>query len=120
MERRGVEIAVLGFDGIYRQGVYFLILRAHSNHEDALLKYRTYYTIGPKTDFGTLVVFELIPRPEVYIGERQDFSSKKPSDSSAPPRYTWREWFDRNQPISDGSDGEDEIDSSVDEGINDQ
>lgn len=115
LERRGVENAVLGFDGIYRQGVYFLILRAHSNHEDALLKYRTAYTIGPKTDFGTLVAFELVPKPEAYIGERQDFSLKKPSDSSAPPRYTWREWFDRNQPVSDGTDGEDAIDSSADE-----
>ncbi len=115
LERRGVENAVLGFDGVYRQGVYYLILRAHSNHEDALAKYRTSYTIGAVTSFGTLVAFELLPKPEAYIGERQDFSLKKPSDSSAPPRYTWREWFDRNHAVSDGGDGEDAIDVSGDE-----
>src|SRR3989344_5837770 len=46
IERRGIENAVLGFDGIYRQGVYYLILRAQSDLEDALKKYRVDYTVG--------------------------------------------------------------------------
>ena len=81
LEDRGIENAVLGFDGIYRQGVYFLILRTRSDHEDALMKYYTSYTIETKTLFGTLVVFELIPKPEAIIGERQDFSINKSSNS---------------------------------------
>ena len=120
LEDRGIENAVLGFDGIYRQGVYFLILRTRSDHEDALMKYYTSYTIETKTLFGTLVVFELIPKPEAIIGERQDFSINKSSNSSAPPRYTWREWLSRNQSNSNENEREDEIDSSVDEGGNEQ
>lgn len=96
MERRGIENAVLGFDGVYREGVYFLVLRAQSDLEDALKKYRTSYGVGTTTSFGTLVVIELFPKPEAIIGERQDFTIPKPSDSKAPPRYTWKELWDRN------------------------
>lgn len=103
LERRGIENAVLGYDGIYRQGVYYLVLRAQSDLEDALRKYRTNYVVGTTTTFGTLVAIELIPKPEAIIGERQDFSVPKPSDSLAPPRYTWSEYFSR----SDGNTGED-------------
>ncbi len=95
MERRGIENAVLGFDGVYRQGVYFLVLRAQSDLEDALKKYRISYTVGETTSFGTLSVIELFPKPEAIIGERQDFTLPKLSDSQAPPRYTWKEFFDR-------------------------
>lgn len=93
MERRGIENAVLGYDGIYRQGVYYLVLRAQSELEDALRKYRAYYTIGSTVPFGTLVAIELIPQASAIIGERQDFSVSKPSDSLAPRRYTWSEYF---------------------------
>jgi hypothetical protein len=93
MERRGIENAVLGYDGIYRQGVYYLVLRAQSDLEDALRKYRAYYTIGSTVPFGTLVAIELIPQQSAIIGERQDFSVSKPSDSLAPRRYTWSEYF---------------------------
>ena len=115
LERRGVENAVLGFDGVYRQGVYYIILRAHSDHEDALRKYRASYMVGKKTSFGTLVAFELFPKPEAIGGERQDFSLKKPSDSTAPPRYTWREWLDRNQTIQTDSEADDTVDASIDD-----
>jgi 4-amino-4-deoxy-L-arabinose transferase-like glycosyltransferase len=100
MEKRGIENAVLGFDGIYRQGVYYLILRAQSDLEDALKKYRGSYIVGEKTFFGTLIVIELVPKPEAIISERQDFSKPKPNDSQAPPRYTWREFFTRNTAIN--------------------
>lgn len=96
LEQRGIENAVLGFDGIYREGIYYLILRAQSDLEDALKKYRASYTVGETIAFGTLVVIELLPKAEAIIGVRQDFSKPKPSDSLAPPRYTWREFFNRN------------------------
>ncbi len=100
LEKRGVENAVLGFDGIYREGVYYLILRAQSDLEDALKKYREHYTIGETTPFGTLVAIELVPDPVAILAQRQDFSKPNPSDSTAPPRYTWREFFKRNAPIT--------------------
>ncbi len=105
LERRGVENAVLGYDGIYRQGVYYLVLRAQSDLEDALRKYRANYEVGTTTRFGTLVAIELIPKPEMIIEERQDFSLQKPSDSLAPPRYTWNEYFSRTDGETDEETG---------------
>jgi Dolichyl-phosphate-mannose-protein mannosyltransferase len=113
MEKRGIENAVLGFDGIYRQGVYYLILRTQSDLEDALKKYRESYTIGKTTSFGTLVAIELHPKPEAIVAERQDFSKPKPSDSKAPPRYTWREFFERN--AAQSQEGETSLDQMEDE-----
>ncbi len=101
LEKRGIENAVLGYDGIYRQGVYYIVLRAQSDVEDALRKYRVSYDIGTTTRFGTLVAIELVPKPSAIIGERQDFSVPKPSDSTAPPRYTWSEYFSRSDGGSD-------------------
>lgn len=101
LERRGIENAVLGHDGIYRQGVYYLVLRAQSDLEDALRKYRVSYEVGAMTRFGTLVAIELVPKPEAIIKERQDFSVVKPSDSLAPPRYTWNEYFNRTNGNTD-------------------
>ncbi|OGI22354.1 MAG: hypothetical protein A2808_01165 [Candidatus Moranbacteria bacterium RIFCSPHIGHO2_01_FULL_55_24] len=98
MERRGIVNDVLGFSGIYREGEYYLVLRAKSDLEDAVRKYRTSYEILEPQSFGTLVMIELVPKPEAIMGERQDFSEEDgPSDSKAPPRYTWREFLERNQ-----------------------
>jgi len=105
LEQRGIENAVLGYDGIYRQGVYYLVLRAQSDLEDALKKYRVSYDIGVTTRFGTLVAIELIPKPETIIGERQDFDVATPSDSLAPPRYTWNEYFSRTDGETDEETG---------------
>ncbi len=105
MERRGIENAVLGFDGVYRQGVYFLVLRSQSDIEDALKKYLVNYVVGETTSFGTLSVIELFPKPEAIIGERQDFTISKPSDSKAPPRYTWKELFERRSASSAEDEG---------------
>ena len=113
MEKRGIENAVLGFDGIYRQGVYYLILRAQSDLEDALKKYKVNYTIGKTATFGTLVTIELYPKLEAIIAERQDFSKPKPSDSKAPPRYTWREFFQRN--VIQSQEEETELEKMEDE-----
>ena len=115
LERRGIENAVLGYDGIYREGVYYLVLRAQSDLEDALRKYRVSYEVGQRTDFGTLVAIELIPKAEAIIGDRQDFTVPKPSDSKAPPRYTWNEYFGR---VADNADDEGGLDILEDEANN--
>ncbi len=121
LERRGFPSFALGLSGIYRQSVSFLILRTQSDHEDALEKYRAAYTVGPATSFGTLIVFELFPKPEAIEGEREVVTAGG-SDSLAPPRYTWREWFMRQgwgpeakRPgdILDESDESDEMDSGA-------
>lgn len=114
LERRGVENAVLGYDEIYRQGVYYIILRAQSDLEDALRKYRVSYEVGTTTRFGTLVAIELVPKSEAITKERQDFSVPKPSDSLAPPRYTWNEYFDRSDDGADEeTDGPDQIEDEA-------
>ncbi len=103
MERRGIENGVLGYETIYRQGTYFLVLRGQSDLEDALKKYRVNYEIGGTTHFGTLVAIELLPKPEAIKAERQDFSIVTPDTSTAPPRYTWNEFFHLKEdvPIED-------------------
>ncbi|MGK2848843.1 MAG: ArnT family glycosyltransferase [Minisyncoccota bacterium] len=96
MEQRGLENDVLGFSGIYRQGVSFLIIRASSNVESGVAKYLDMYTVGKTTSFGTLIAIELHPKPESITGERQDFSVPEATgSSSAPPRYTTREFLTR-------------------------
>lgn len=116
LERRGIENAVLGYDGVYREGVYYLVLRAQSDIDDALRKYRVNYDVGATTAFGTLIAIELVPKPAAIIGERQDFSVPKPSDSKAPPRYTWSEYFSRSDGGGDEETGE--LDSIEDEANN--
>ncbi len=114
LEKRGVENAVLGFDGIYREGVYYLVLRTQSDLEDALRKYRMNYEVGKTTAFGTLVAIELIPKPESIIGERQDFSLAKPSDSLAPKRYTWNEYFSPSpSPVGDDTGTLDQLEDEA-------
>ncbi|MBI2439621.1 MAG: glycosyltransferase family 39 protein [Candidatus Moranbacteria bacterium] len=108
LERQGVENAVLGFDGIYAEGVYYLVLRAQSNREDALKKYRVNYMVGETTSFGTLIVIELFPKTEAIIGKRQDFSMPKPPEAKSSPRYTWREFFSDQQAIDDEDVADDE------------
>ncbi len=114
MEKRGIRNGVLGFDGIYQEGVYYLILRAQSDIEDALLKYRTSYTVGETISFGTLIAVEMIPKPEVIHTISQDFSKVKPNDSLGLPRYTWREFFARSSAArAVDDDTQDEIDAAL-------
>jgi 4-amino-4-deoxy-L-arabinose transferase-like glycosyltransferase len=109
MEKRGIENAVLGFDGVYREGVYYMILRAQSDLEDAVAKYRVGYEIGQTTSFGTLVAVELFPKPETIQAVRQDFSKPKLNDSQGLPRYTWREFFSKGSASSVDDDQPDEM-----------
>lgn len=113
LEKRGVENAVLGFDGIYREGVYYMILRAQSDLEDALAKHRASYEIGQTTSFGTLVAIELFPKPEAIQKVRQDFSKPKVNDSQGLPRYTWREFFSNRAATNADDDQPEEADEDL-------
>lgn len=109
MEKRGIENDVLGFSSIYRQGAYFLILRAQSDLDDAKEKYLADYTFVGRTDFGTLVILELVPKEKAIKAERQNFSKpEKDTPSQAPPRYTFREFLERSRATTDDTEAEDE------------
>lgn len=112
IEKRGIENAVLGIDGVYQEGVYYIILRAQSDIEDALKKYHFSYTVGATTSFGTLVAIELFPKQEAVKAVRQDFSKPKPNDSQGLPRYTWREFFQRQQATTTDDDHPEEADEA--------
>jgi 4-amino-4-deoxy-L-arabinose transferase-like glycosyltransferase len=107
MERSDVQNDVLGFSGVYEQGEYYLILRSAENLEERLSKYLTTYNLIKIYPFGTLSVVELYPKKEFIQGVRQDFMIiEKKADSKAPPRYTWREFLDRqNMPTEEEIDG---------------
>ena len=114
MERQGIQNDVLGFSGVYKEGEYYLIFRSADNLEDRLTKYLTTYDLIKIHPFGTLSVVELYPKAEFIQGERQDFTIvDKKADSKAPPRYTWREFMDRQSapPVED-DDTQDEEDTN--------
>ena len=111
LDQRGIESISPKTNQAYRQSISFVILRTQSDHEAGLEKYRSAYTIGNAVAFGTLTVFELLPKPENIIGERQDFTTIKASRSQAPPRYTLRQFLYPNSSdvtIEDNENSEDE------------
>ncbi|TXH03991.1 MAG: hypothetical protein E6R05_02885 [Candidatus Moraniibacteriota bacterium] len=110
LDQRGLESDGLGITHIYREGLYFLIIRATSDHTDALEKYLPHYTVGETTSFGTLVAIELVPKQESITAERQDFfAPEKPIRSRVAPRYTLREFLSREEPNKDSDDPAEDV-----------
>lgn len=112
IEAKSLKSDALNITKVYRQGLYFLILRTTSNHETALAKYLPSYTVVQKTAFGTLTVIELAPKPEMVTDDHQDFSRpEKEARSLVAPRFTIREFFSRNDVAPDDTDEveEDEV-----------
>ncbi len=105
LERRGLENDVLGLSGVYREGLYYLIIRTKSDHNDAIKKYLATYDMVREVKFGTLVVIEFSPKKDLDIPERQIFGPNIPGTDSNDknPRYTWREFF-----LRQGAQTEDE------------
>jgi hypothetical protein len=110
MERAGLQNDVLGFsDGIYEKGHYFLIYRSGSNHENKLRKYLEKYEVIDQKLFGTLTVFQLIPKKEAITGIAQDFSKPEAKGpSTAPERFTWKEWWARQAAVDEEEENADE------------
>ena len=114
LEREGVQNDVLGFSGIYRQGVYYIIVRSESDVDVAIQKYLASYTEGQRTLFGTLVAVELLPKSEAIQAERQDFTiPEKKENSKAPARYTWSQFFERNSSQGASGDSLEEIEDAA-------
>ncbi len=110
ISKRGLQSDALGITNIYREGVYFLVIRTSSPHEKSLEKYLPYYSVGTKTSFGTLTAIELLPKEEAITAERQDFS-KPPKEprSRVAPRYTLREFFSREESVKEHDDPTEDI-----------
>lgn len=108
--KRGLKSDALGITNIYREGVYFLVIRTSSPHEKSLEKYLPYFTVGTKTSFGTLTTIELLPKTEAITAERQDFSRPpKEARSRVAPRYTLREFLTREQETKESDDPAEDI-----------
>ncbi|MEI6650081.1 MAG: glycosyltransferase family 39 protein [Candidatus Moraniibacteriota bacterium] len=109
LDRSGVENGVLGFDGIYREGIYVTILRTQSDLSGATKKYLDKYDTIDTREFGTLTLIEFRPKPEAIQDERQIFDTSTTKTTAALPRYTWREWWQRqNDTGNDTADEEDD------------
>lgn len=110
LERRSLRGDALSITTIYREGIYFLILRTTSNHTATLEKYKPYYDIGSQTSFGTLTAIELFPKTAAITAERQDFSRpEKEANTQVAPRYTIREFFSRTESQGKEDASEEEV-----------
>lgn len=97
MEQRGLRGEGISISSVYREGVYVVVIRTQSNHDDTLRKYLPFYTVKNKTVFGTLTAIELEPKESALTAERQDFSQpEKAARSQVAPRYTLREFLTRS------------------------
>lgn len=96
MDMKGVQNEVLSLTNIYREGEYYLVLRYRDDYESAIRKYREPYEIGEFKSFGTLMMIQLLPKPESFAGDRQVFEEEevKNDTPSEAPRYTWREFLE--------------------------
>jgi hypothetical protein len=110
MEKQGIQMGSFSMENLYREGLYYMVLRTEGNIENNYQKYLTVYDLSQVKPFGTLSVVELIPKENALKGIRQDFSvAPKKADSKAPPRYTWREFFAPGSGMLDADEDADEV-----------
>ncbi len=96
LDARGVPRfgAPTHLDTAYRDGLYFIIVRTQADHDAFLRKTLRNATIREKKSFGTLTLYELVPRdevlrddvPQVYVPRRDPRFSP-----NAQVRYLWRQ-----------------------------
>jgi len=84
---------------IYRHGNYFLIYPTLSNLQPKIEKYNNNYDVVSEKEFGTLTLFQLIPKEEAINAVEQEFEPKgKPKSApGVPERYTWEEIFSETE-----------------------
>lgn len=110
LESRGrTELDVQRFynGSIYRQGNYFVFLRAGSNLESGLARFREKFDEVESKSFGTITGFRFVPKLEFITAETRSFepSSTRTEAPGVAPRYTWKQWWNRAPGETD--DGED-------------
>lgn len=94
---------------IYQNGNYFLIYRTLSNTDAKISKYFNNYELIGNKEFGTLTVFQLIPKKEAVNAVEQIFEpeGKPKSALGVPVRCRWNEVF--GECNTDGQD--DDVDT---------
>lgn len=113
LEARGrTELDVQRFynGSIYQLGNYFVFLRAGSNLESGLARFREKFDEVGSKSFGTIVGFRFVPKPEFITDETRSFESSPPR-TEAPgvaPRYTWKEWWNRTPSETDDEEDAEE------------
>ena len=110
LEREHIPMSGFNAANLYREGLYYLVLRTGGNIETNYAKYLDRFDVIQVTQFGTLSLVELRPKEEFIVGDRQDLNvPAKQATSKAPPRYTWREFFTPGA----GEFSEDEVESEI-------
>lgn len=106
------RIADVKKGGAYRKGNHFLVYASASGIERDLDKYRKTYDITGEKQFGTLVVFHLLPKEEGIIANDEDFIEPVGNTGNAkmPKRYMWKEIFGSET----SSDEDEEIEEDAD------
>jgi 4-amino-4-deoxy-L-arabinose transferase-like glycosyltransferase len=99
LEKRGIPASDLRDSAssrkVYKNGNYFLAYSALANNDPKIESYSENYSLAGKKDFGTLVVFQLLPREEAINAVQQEFKPKgKPTSApGVPVRCRWNEIF---------------------------
>ena len=110
MEKEDIAMSSFSMDNLYREGLYYMVLRTEGNLESNYQKYLTVYDLKQVLPFGTLSVVELVPKEAALKAMRQDLSVlPKKADSKAPPRYTWREFFAPGSGVLDADEDAEEV-----------
>jgi 4-amino-4-deoxy-L-arabinose transferase-like glycosyltransferase len=93
--------------GLYVSGNYFLIWRTSSNVISKNEKYLQFFDLVERKEFGTLLIFQLIPKKE-FLNPDPVKSLNKEVEPNNPRRYTWKELFSLNGESDDKIDSEEE------------
>jgi hypothetical protein len=82
-------------DTIYKNGNYFLVYPTDSNLDKDVSNYLGAYDIASKKQFGTLMVIQLVAKPEAINAVQQEFGPKgRPKSAPGVPiRYNWEDVF---------------------------
>ncbi len=86
-------------DAVYREGVYVYVLRTQSDIPTVLGRILESFDITEKRVFGTLTLIVLAPKEDAITAQRQIIVPPvaTTSNTRAPKRYTWREYFGSGQ-----------------------
>jgi 4-amino-4-deoxy-L-arabinose transferase-like glycosyltransferase len=99
LQLQNIPFAYLGkgIRNLYRQGNYFVILRSQSDQNNLLAKYLDKFTIKEKKQFGTLIIYHLLVKPEAITIEKKEITPPKRNKKypkNIQRRYLWRQIFE--------------------------
>lgn len=89
----GVPIAPMDKNAVYLHSNAVIVLRSTNKGEGIFNQYLTAYDIQAKTEFGTLTVYSLAPKPEKITGDTPTPAYPAGGDTGDILRITWRDLF---------------------------